>query len=75
MEMALTLLEVSRHGRSSRTDEQHEQGHKMEGAASHDAPDQQECCMPEDAGIHVWSNPFPGAHSHQTAAPCREQTL
>lgn len=71
----LTSLAESHHGHFLRKDEQHEQGQRMAGAASHGAPSQQVCCMPEGAEIHVWSNPFPAAHSHQTASPCKEQTL
>jgi len=71
----LTSLAESHRGRFLRRDEQHEQGQRMAGAASHGAPSQQVCCMPEGAEIHVWSNPFPAAHSHQTASPCKEQTL
>lgn len=75
MALAITLLAMSHHGRSWRRDEQHGQGHRMAGAVSHDAPGQQVCCMPGDAGTHAWSNPSPEAHSRQTAAPCKVQTL
>lgn len=71
----LTSLAVSHRGHSLQRDEQHEQGQRMAGAASHGAPSQQVCCKPEGAEIREWSNPFPKAHSHQTASPCMEQTL